>query len=286
MTVFMSTQVKLAIIGTGNIGRAIAVGLVETGRFAAGELVLTRRRVDRLADLASQGFNTTNDNLDALRRADIVVVAVEPQQLNGVLLELAPAIDPARHLLISVVSGATIDDILMQLCRGDSSCTEGDGLAVVRAMPNTAMAIGQSMTCLATKSSNKDVIDQASSIFDSVGKTVIIPEELMVPATALCACGIAFFLRSVRAASQGGIEIGFHPSEALTMAAQTALGAASLVLAGKGHPEHEIDHVTTPRGCTISGLNEMEHHGFSSAMIKGIVTSAVKAEKLYSRPDD
>lgn len=286
MTVFMSIQVKLAIIGTGNIGRAIAVGLVETGRFAAEEIVLTRRRVELLADLKEQGFDTTNDNLDALGRADIVVVAVEPQQVNDVLIELAPAIDTARHLLISVVSGATIDDILMQLCRGDSRCKEGDGLAVVRAMPNTAMAIGQSMTCLATKSSNKEVIDQASSIFDAVGTTVIIPEELMVPATALCACGIAFFLRSVRAASQGGIEIGFHPSEALTMAAQTALGAASLVLAGKGHPEYEIDHVTTPRGCTISGLNEMEHHGFSSAMIKGIVTSAVKAEKLYSRPKD
>jgi pyrroline-5-carboxylate reductase len=282
----MNEKTKLAIIGTGNIGRAIAVGLIETKRFAPDEIILTRRRVDRLADLASQGFNTTNDNVDALRRADTIVVAVEPQQLNGVLLELAPAVDPSRHLLISVVSGATIDDILTQLCLGDSRCKEGDGLAVVRAMPNTAMAIGQSMTCLATKTSDEAVIAKATSIFESVGKTVIIPEELMVPATALCACGIAFFLRSVRAASQGGIEIGFHPSEALTMAAQTALGAASLVLAGKGHPEYEIDHVTTPRGCTISGLNEMEHHGFSSAMIKGIVTSAVKAEKLYSRPSD
>jgi pyrroline-5-carboxylate reductase len=283
MTEVMNTTVKLAIIGTGNIGRAIATGLVETDRFKAEELILTRRRVERLDDLAKLGYNTTSDNLEALRQADTVVVAVEPQQLNGVLLELAPAFEPGRHLLISVVSGATIDDILTQLCRGDSRCMEGDGLAVVRAMPNTAMAIGQSMTCLATNSSQPDAIDKASSIFDAVGKTVIIPEELMVPATALCACGIAFFLRSVRAASQGGIEIGFHPSEALIMAAQTALGAASLVLAGKGHPEYEIDHVTTPRGCTISGLNEMEHHGFSSAMIKGIVTSAVKAEKLYSR---
>ena len=107
----------------------------------------------------------------------------------------------------------------------------------------------------------------------------------MVPATALCACGVAFFLRAVRAASQGGIEIGFHPREALEMAAQTALGAASLMLEMGRHPEHEIDTVTTPRGCTISGLNELEHRGFSSALIKGILTSAERAERLYDHRD-
>ena len=107
----------------------------------------------------------------------------------------------------------------------------------------------------------------------------------MTPATALCACGIAFFLRAIRAAAQGGIEIGFHPEEALTMAAQTALGAASLVLDRSRHPEHEIDSVTTPRGCTISGLNEMEHQGFSSAMIRGITRSAEQAASLYSESD-
>ena len=103
----------------------------------------------------------------------------------------------------------------------------------------------------------------------------------MEAATALCACGVAFFLRSIRAASQGGIEIGFHPDEALLMAAQTARGAASLLIRDGSHPEPEIDRVTTPRGCTIAGLNEMEHRGFSSAMIKGIVTSARKAAELY-----
>jgi pyrroline-5-carboxylate reductase len=105
----------------------------------------------------------------------------------------------------------------------------------------------------------------------------------MVPATALCACGVAFFLRAIRAASQGGIEIGFHSHEALPLAAQTARGAASLLLSFQNHPELEIDKVTTPQGCTISGLNEMEHQGFSSAMIRGIVTSSEKAAKLYQK---
>ena len=105
----------------------------------------------------------------------------------------------------------------------------------------------------------------------------------MTPATALAACGIAFFLRAIRAASQGGIEIGFHSHDALLMAAQTARGAASLLLQNTNHPEGEIDKVTTPRGCTIAGLNKMEHAGFSSALIQGIVTSAEKAEGLYRK---
>ena len=107
----------------------------------------------------------------------------------------------------------------------------------------------------------------------------------MVPATALCACGVAFFLRCVRAASQGGIEIGFHPEEALLLAAQTAKGAAALALRQDSHPEGEIDRVTTPWGCTIAGLNEMEHQGLSSAMIRGITVSAKAAEGLYCSSD-
>ena len=141
------------------------------------------------------------------------------------------------------------------------------------------------MTCLATNTDRLADLDRAKSIFDAVGVSIVIDEEQIVPATALCACGIAFFLRCVRAASQGGIEIGFHPDDALKLAAQTALGAASLVLRQGSHPEREIDAVTTPRGCTISGLNEMEHQGLSSALIKGIVMSARKAGSLYSGED-
>ena len=116
-----------------------------------------------------------------------------------------------------------------------------------------------------------------------IGKTLIINEEQMPSATALGACGVAFFLRAIRAASQGGIEIGFHSDEAFTIAAQTARGAATLLLNNDAHPESEIDRVTTPMGATIAGLNEMEHQGFSSAMIKGITTSTEKVSKLYSK---
>lgn len=270
----MNASSNLTIIGAGNIGRAIAVGLATSGRLERGDIILTRRHIHHLADLAAEGFQTQSDNRDAARRADTVIVAVEPHQLNKILREIAPELDPDRHLVISVVSGAGISDIVAQV---------GKGIPVVRAMPNTAIAIGESMTCLAMNCHGRSqaMLDHAVSIFDAVGVTLVIEEAQMTQATALCACGIAFFLRAVRAACQGGIEIGFHAEEALTMAAQTALGAAGLVLKRGRHPESEIDSVTTPRGCTISGLNEMEHRGFGSALIKGILTSAQKAGSLY-----
>ncbi|UCH30114.1 MAG: pyrroline-5-carboxylate reductase [Myxococcales bacterium] len=273
----MSDKAQLAIIGTGNIGRAMAVGLASAGRFPREEMILTRRRLDRLEDLAAEGFQAQTDNRDAVRRAEVVVLAVEPRQLDPVLEEIRPSLDPDRHLLISVVSGAALSDLLR---------LTGASLSVVRAMPNTGIAVGRSMTCVAMNSDDEELRRRVVSIFDAVGRTLIIDEELMTPATALCACGIAFFLRAVRAAAQGGIEIGFHPEEALLMAAQTAAGAANLILEKARHPEHEIDSVTTPRGCTIAGLNEMEHQGFSSAMIKGITTSSLKASSLYSASGD
>ena len=268
----MKSNGSVAILGAGNIGRAIAIGLARAERFAPDNMLLTRRRADALEDLAAQGFRVSCDNRGAVQEATIVIVAVEPRQLDGVLQEIAADLDPQRHVLISVVSGAEIVEI---------RCQVGKELPVVRAMPNTAIAIGRSMTCLAIDGAEGSELQLAASIFDTVGSTLVIDEELMVPATALCACGVAFFLRVVRAASQGGIEIGFHPKQALMMAAQTAVGAAGLVLERESHPEREIDSVTTPRGCTISGLNEMEHVGLSSAMIRGIIKSATKAESLY-----
>ncbi len=139
------------------------------------------------------------------------------------------------------------------------------------------------MTCLASEKGNGAALEIAREIFSTVGKTLIIDEEQMAAATALGACGVAYFLRAIRAASQGGIEIGFSSDKAMVIAAQTALAAASLLLKHNSHPEAEIDRVTTPRGVTISGLNTMEHGGFSSAMIRGIVTSWEKATKLYKK---
>ena len=269
----MDSRKKVAILGGGNIGLAIANGLVGSELFPSQNIFITKRKIDVLKDMAGKGFKITTDNLDAVKNSEIIIVAVQPKQLDELLVSIAPSLDERKHILISVVSSVSIRVIKKAI---------GEKIQVVRAMPNTAIAIRESMTCLASDTKTNGALKIAEEIFSSVGKTLIIDEELIVPATALCACGIAFFLRAIRAASQGGIEIGFHSEEAIFMAAQTAKGAASLLVNTQAHPESEVDKVTTPRGITISGLNQMEHNGFSSAMIKGITTSADKAAKLYT----
>jgi pyrroline-5-carboxylate reductase len=268
---------RIAILGGGNLGRALASGWARAGYATPERITITRRQIQKLADLASSGFRVGDDNLEAVRHSEILVVAVQPQQLAGLLTAIASLIDPHGHQIISVVSGVTIQQIAGLL---------GSPVPIVRAMPNTAVSIGESMTCLSVSEDGGEAaaaaLATARELFDLVGRTLVIPEEMMIPATALCACGVAFFLRAIRAASQGGIEIGFHPEDALLLAAQTARGAATLLLSEGAHPESEIDRVTTPRGCTIAGLNEMEHQGFSSALIKGILLSAAKADRLYS----
>ncbi len=263
---------KITILGSGNIGLSLAKGLVKASISHPRNITLTRRNLAALQMQADAGFQISNHNLQAVREADIVIIAVLPQQLNRLLEEIKPGISIQKQLFISVISGVSCADICKQL--------EAE-VQVVRAMPNTAIAIGQSMTCIATDNASAENLNLVKSMFDTVGVSIEINEELMTSATALCACGIAFFLRSIRAASQGGTEIGFHAHDALKMAAQTAKGAADLLLQLASHPEQEIDKVTSPKGCTIAGLNEMEHNGFSSAMIKGIKTSAVKAGELY-----
>ena len=264
---------SVAILGVGNLGRALAVGWTERGPYKPECVTLTRRRHEKLSDLGAKGHPVLTDNVEAVRRSELIVLGVQPQQIDGLLDEISTVLDPSRHRLISVVSGVSISRIRRRV---------GPQIPVVRAMPNMAVSIGESMTCIAADEHGQDALVEAQKLFDLVGRTLVIAEEMVVPATALCACGVAFFLRGVRAASQGGIEIGFHPEEALFLAAQTARGAASLLLREDRHPESEIDRVTTPRGCTIAGLNEMEHQGFSSALIKGILLSAEKADRLYS----
>jgi pyrroline-5-carboxylate reductase len=261
----------IAILGGGNLGQALARGWVKAGRYRPGEIALTRRQAGKLADFAQAGFAVGLDNAAAVRDRRTIVLAVQPQQLEALVQEIRDALRP-EHRIISVVSGVGTAQI---------RAMAGKPVAVVRAMPNTAVSIGESMTCLAAAPEAADALKEAVGLFELVGRTLVIAEDMMIPATALCACGVAFFLRAVRAASQGGIEIGFHPEEALLLAAQTAKGSASLLLTENHHPESQIDRVTTPRGCTIAGLNEMEHQGFSSAMIKGILVSAEKAARLY-----
>jgi len=253
----MAVKIKrLAILGGGNLGQALAKGWAESGLLKARHVHITRRQVSKLESLSKAGFRCSSDNAQAALESDVVVLAVQPGQLEDVMSEISPVLEAGRHTVVSTITGVTIDRI---------ADLAPEGVVVVRAMPNTAVETLSSMTCLSVDAERRGE-KMAIMLFDKVGATLVINEEMMIPATALCACGIAFFLRTIRAAAQGGTEIGFHADEALLLAAQTARGAADLILQGGAHPEQEIDRVTTPRGCTIAGLNELEHRGFSSAM--------------------
>jgi len=261
---------KIAIIGGGNLGAAIAQGLLKSGFSEPADLTITRRNVTALKEFQDAGVNTTADNEAAIRGAEIIVIALKPYNWKDVLSKVQTAFDPTRQVLISVMTGVSMDDL---------EKVGGAGIAVVRAMPNTAIAIQESMTCVCYKNVAAELQEYVKDMFDQLGVTVAIDEKLMDAATVLGACGIAYALRFIRANIQGGIEIGFDVRTANLIAAQTVKGAAELLIREKRHPEEEIDKVTTPKGCTIAGLNEMEHQGFSSSLIKGITVSYNKIQK-------
>jgi pyrroline-5-carboxylate reductase len=258
----------LTIIGAGNLGISIVNGLLAAGFLEKNKLIVTKRKIDSIRYLSEQGVQVATNNATAVKESDMVIVCVQPGQLPDLAHELEGLLQ--HKLLISTVTGANL--IRLHELFGTTT-------SIVRAMPNTALAVRESMTCISTNGSN-NMVQDTESIFSVLGKTINIEDELMQAATVLGASGIAFWLRLIRATTQGGIELGFDAPEAQRIAVQTCLGAASLLASGLPHPEAEIDKVTTPKGCTIAGLNEMEHMGLSSAVIKGLVVSFNKINEL------
>ena len=258
---------KIAIIGGGNLGTAIAEGLISSGFVQAEHIIITKRNIASLKSLEEKGVIVSNNNVEAVQYADWVILAVKPFQVREILLQLKPHLDPGQHVLVSAITGIWIKDLQDII---------GSHFTLFRVMPNTAIAIQESITCICKHNADDEQVNYVSDLFNQLGKTVFVEEKLMDAATVLGACGTAFAMRYIRANIQGGIEIGFDAATATLIAAQTVKGAAQLLLTRHTHPEQEIDKVTTPKGCTIAGLNEMEHQGFSSSLIKGIVTSYKK----------
>jgi pyrroline-5-carboxylate reductase len=255
---------KISIIGGGNLGTAIAEGLINSGFSSPKDLFITKRNTKTLQALKDQGAMVSDNNEEALQFGQVIILAVKPFQIAAVLNALSHLFDENKHVVVSVVSAVTVDEIAKSI---------GKDIAIVRAMPNTAIAIQQSMTCLAANKVDEDSKSYIENLFKQLGEAVWIDEKLMDAATVLGACGMAYAMRYIRANIQGGIQIGFSAATASLIAAQTVKGAAELLLKKQTHPEQEIDKVTTPKGCTIAGLNEMEHQGFSSSLIKGIIAS-------------
>lgn len=260
---------RIAIIGGGNLGTAIAEGLLKSKFSKASEMIITKRNTATLKALKEKNIEITSDNAAAVKKSDVVILAIKPFQVEEVLNTIKKELTPGK-ILISVVTGVLISEIEMVIKKT---------IPAFRAMPNTAIAIQESMTCVCSRNAGQEDIKYVNDLFSKLGKVVTIDEKLMEAATILGACGTAYAMRYIRASIQGGIEIGFDATTASLIAAQTVKGAAELLLQKGTHPEQEIDKVTTPKGCTIAGLNEMEHRGFSSSLIRGIVTSYKKIER-------
>lgn len=257
---------KIAIIGAGNMGGAIARGLAH-GKVDVNIAVADLAQ-DKLDELKAE-YNTieiATDSKAIVADADVVLIAVKPWLVELVLKGVLPTLDLSRQIILSIAAGVDIATLI--------SWIGNDKAVVFRAIPNTAISILQSMTFVChNANASAEQVSQVETIFNALGKAAVIEERLMGAATSLCSCGIAFAMRYVRAATEGGVELGIYPNDAKQYVLQTLRGAVELLEATGNNPEVEIDKVTTPGGITIKGLNAMEAHGFTTAVIEGLKAS-------------
>jgi len=266
-------SVRVAVLGAGNIGSAVALGWLRSGYAAPRELLLVRRNLGELDARLGECAQST-DLAEAARRARWLLVALPVAQVEPALRALRPLLG-ADHVVLCCA--ARIDEAQLRAWAGPAP-------RLARVMPNVAAAVCESMTCIS--GADAAALAVARELFAPLGRVECVAEALLNSATVLCACGLAFMLRAVRGAAQGGVEIGFHADQASRLAAQTARGAASLLLDpryGVAHAEQGIDQVTTPQGCTIVGLNQLEHGGFSSALIKAVLASKRRIDGMLDK---
>lgn len=258
---------KIAIIGGGNIGSAITNGFVNSKWISASSITVSDPQYKQLTALNQLGIKLTDNNLETVKDATIVILAVKPWLIEPICKEITGTL--TNQMVISIAAGITSKVVADAL---------GKELPIFRVMPNTAIAIGESMTFVSSFKATSEQENLVNEMFNLMGTSILIPEDQMAAATVLASCGIAFALRYIRASSEGGVEIGFGAKLAHQIVAQTVKGAAELILKNGTHPEEEIDKVTTPKGITINGLNAMEQDGFTSAVLNGILTPYKKLQ--------
>lgn len=264
---------KVTIIGTGNMGGAIARSLAKGRIVKASDITCTAQSAATLKKMraVNPDFVLTQDNVSAVKDAELILIAVKPWRVEAVIHQIKGALDYERQMIASVAAGVTFETLENYLKRDEEAAGCPNTFPpLFRLMPNTAVEVGCSMTFVSAKGASETQTEQVLRLFNELGHTLFIEERQMAAGTALASCGIAFALRYIRAAIEGGIELGFYPKEAQEIVAQTVLGAARLLLESQNNPEVEIDKVTTPGGVTIKGLNAMEQAGFTAAVINGL----------------
>lgn len=255
---------KVAIIGAGNMGGAIARGLAQGSIIRTSDITVANPSNEKLNGLKNEypDIRITNENQEAVNNADIIILAIKPWYVDQVLSSIK--LTPDVQTLVSVAGGISFEQL---------SQSAGPEITMFRIIPNTAISRLSSMTFIASRNASKEQENLMTDIFNEMGIAMLLTEDKITSATALASCGIAYVLKYVQAAMQAGVEMGINPADAQTMLAQTLKGAAALLLNGKTHPAIEIDKVTTPGGITIKGINELEHSGFTSAVIRAMKVS-------------
>ncbi|WP_177603652.1 pyrroline-5-carboxylate reductase [uncultured Phocaeicola sp.] len=255
---------KVAIIGAGNMGGAIARGLANGHYIKAENIIVSNPSSGKLEALKTDfpDIQITHNNKEAADDADIVIIAVKPWKVKEVL-------EPLRlrqpQILVSVAAGLTFEDLAHFV---------DPEMPIFRVIPNTAISELASMTLIAARNASASQVEQMIALFNEMGMSILIEEQQFAAATSLTSCGIAYVLKYVQAAMQAGVELGIKPKDAMKMVAQTVEGAAQLLLKNEQtHPALEIEKVTTPGGITIKGINQLEHDGFTSAVINAIKAS-------------
>ena len=255
---------KVAIIGAGNMGGAIARGMAQGSLIRPADITVSNPSEGKLR--AIKEFNpqikTTCNNQEAINEADLIILAVKPWFIKEVIEGLT--LQTEKQIIASVAAGIPFAEYEQWI---------GEMATIFRIIPNTAISQMQSMTLLASHNASKEQEALLANIFNEMGVAMLIDEKQMGAATALTSCGIAYVLKYIQAAMQAGVEMGIYPKDAARMVAQSVKGAAELILTNESHPSVEIDKVTTPGGLTIKGINELEHGGFTSAIINAMKAS-------------
>ena len=253
---------KISVIGAGAMGGATVEGLIKGKQFKNEDITVSDPSQAVVDKFAKMGISVTTDNKLAADTSDIICVVVKPWLVENVLKDIKPELNPKKQLLIVIAAGVSSESIKSWL--GDN-CPP-----LFLAIPNIAIAEMASMTFVVPVEASKEDTQKVINIFDEMGNTLITDEQHLAAGTTLASCGIAYAMRYIRAAAEGGVELGFKAEDAKKIVMQTMKGAVELLEASGLHPEAAIDLVTTPGGVTIKGLNEMEHAGFSSAVIRGL----------------
>lgn len=246
----------------------MADGFIKSGAVKPADISVANPTAQKLKHFALQGASVTTDNKTAAEGADIVVIAVKPWLVEQVVNELKPVLNYTRQTIITVAAGISGSQFTAWLKKDD---TVPQTFIVI---PNTAIAVLASMTFIVPVNATTDTTAIVKALFDNVGQTMVTDERHLSAGMTLASCGIAYAMRYVRAAAEGGVELGFKADMAKDIVLQTMKGAVELLQANGNHPEAEIDKVCTPGGLTIRGLNEMEHAGFTSAVIRGLKAAA------------